>query len=307
MRNTTHHVCGLERMGCNLAYERFILWNERIIDAHKQNPYIDLEERGLQFGDGVYEVIRLYKGNFHLLEPHLTRLYRSMEEIELSLPFSKAELIVLLYKLIEKNHFHEDGTIYLQVSRGIQARAHAFSFDLPPTIYAYISKKERPSLWIEYGVRAISEPDVRWLRCDIKSLNLLPNVLAYTKAERKGCKEALLVRNGIVTEGSHSNFFLIKNGTLYTHPANHLILNGIVRQYTLSLANKLKIPVQEELFSIRDVYHADECFFTGTTIEILPMTHLDGTAIQNGHVGPITKLLQKSFVQSFTTSDISFP
>ncbi|MDA1570425.1 D-amino-acid transaminase, partial [Bacillus cereus] len=242
---------------------------------------------------------------FHLLDPHITRLYRSMEEIELTLPFSKAELITLLYKLIENNNFHEDGTIYLQVSRGVQARTHTFSYDVPPTIYAYITKKERPALWIEYGVRAISEPDTRWLRCDIKSLNLLPNILATTKAERKGCKEALFVRNGTVTEGSHSNFFLIKNGTLYTHPANHLILNGIIRQYVLSLAKTLRIPVQEELFSVRDVYQADECFFTGTTIEILPMTHLDGTAIRDGQVGPITKMLQRSFSQSLLQSNMS--
>ena len=168
-----------------------------------------------------------------------------------------------------------------------------------------ITKKERPALWIEYGVRAISEPDTRWLRCDIKSLNLLPNILATTKAERKGCKEALFVRNGTVTEGSHSNFFLIKNGTLYTHPANHLILNGIIRQYVLSLAKTLRIPVQEELFSVRDVYQADECFFTGTTIEILPMTHLDGTAIRDGQVGPITKMLQRSFSQSLLQSNMS--
>ena len=227
-----------------------------------------------------------------------------MEEIELTLPFSKAELITLLYKLIENNNFHEDGTIYLQVSRGVQARTHTFSYDVPPTIYAYITKKERPALWIEYGVRAISEPDTRWLRCDIKSLNLLPNILAATKAERKGCKEALFVRNGTVTEGSHSNFFLIKNGTLYTHPANHLILNGIIRQYVLSLAKTLRIPVQEELFSIRDVYQADECFFTGTTIEILPMTHLDGTAIQDGQVGPITKMLQIIFSKFVTIQHV---
>lgn len=290
-----------------MAYERFILWNNKIIDTNKTKPYIELEERGLQFGDGVYEVIRIYKGTLHLLDPHLTRLYRSMDELELTLPFSKADLITLLYKLIENNRFQEDGIIYLQVSRGVQARSHAFSGNITPTVYAYLTTKERPALWIEYGIRAISEPDTRWLRCDIKSLNLLPNVLAYTKAERKGCKEALLVRNGIVTEGSRTNFFLVKNETLYTHPANHLILNGIIRQYILSLANKLQIPVQEELFGIRDVYNADECFFTGTTVEILPMTHLDGTPIQTGQVGPITKLLQQNLIQSFSNSHLSFP
>ncbi|MDC2866167.1 D-amino-acid transaminase [Bacillus sp. BP-3] len=286
-----------------MTYERFILWNGRMMDTTKEQPHIDLEERGLQFGDGIYEVIRIYKGTLHLLDPHITRLYRSMEEIELSLNLSKAELISSLYELLEKNQFQEDGIIYLQISRGIKPRVHAFSFDTTPTIYAYIRKKERPALWIEYGIRAITEPDIRWLRCDIKSLNLLPNILANTKAERKGCKEALLVRNGIVTEGSHSNFFLVKNDVLYTHPANHLILNGIVRQYIISLAHTLHISLREELFSIHDVYKADECFFTGTTFEIMPLTHLDGTPIQNGQVGPVTKLLQKTFMQSFSTSN----
>lgn len=288
-----------------MAYERFVLWNHAIIDTETEKTSIQLEERGLQFGDGVYEVIRIYKGSLHLLEPHLTRLYRSMDEIELTPSFSKAELITLLYDLIAKNQFEEDGTLYLQISRGVQSRSHPFSYNTNPTVYGYITKKERPSLWLEYGIRAISEPDVRWLRCDIKSLNLLPNVLANTKAERRGCKEALFIRNGIVTEGSHSNFFFVKNGTLYTHPANHLILNGIVRQYVLSLANTLNIPVQEELFSVRDVYSADECFFTGTTMEIMPMTHLDGNAIKSGKVGKFTKLLQKTFLQSISTSNVN--
>ena len=289
-----------------MAYERFVLWNHAIIDTETERTSIELEERGLQFGDGVYEIIRIYKGNLHLLEPHLTRLYRSMEEIELTPSFSKAELITLLYDLIAKNNFKENGTLYLQISRGVQSRTHPFSFDTKPTIYGYIAHKERPSLWLEYGIRAISEPDVRWLRCDIKSLNLLPNILANTKAQRKGCKEALFVRNGIVTEGSHSNFFLMKNGTLYTHPANHLILNGIVRQYVISLAHTLNIPVQEELFSIRDVYGADECFFTGTTMEIMPMTHIDGNTIANGQVGKFTKLLQQTFGQSISNLNVIF-
>ncbi|CAM4063265.1 D-amino acid aminotransferase [Bacillus manliponensis] len=289
-----------------MAYERFVLWNHTIIDTEAERTSIELEERGLQFGDGVYEVIRIYKGSLHLLEPHLTRLYRSMEEIEITPSFSKAELIAFLYDLITKNQFKEDGTLYLQISRGVQSRTHPFSFDTKPTVYGYITRKERPALWLEYGIRAISEPDIRWLRCDIKSLNLLPNVMANTKAERKGCKEALFIRNGLVTEGSHSNFFFVKNGTLYTHPANHLILNGIVRQYVISLAHTLQIPVQEELFSIRDVYGADECFFTGTTMEIMPMTHIDGNAIANGQVGKFTKLLQKTFEQSISNSNVTF-
>ncbi len=131
-----------------------------------------------------------------------------MEEIELSLLSQKHELIILLYKLIENNNFYEDGTIYLQVSRGVQARTYTFSYDVPPTIYAYITKKRKDQ---RYGLNMVyvlyQEPDTRWLRCDIKSLNLLPTYVAATKAERKGCKEALFVRNGTVTEESYSNFF----------------------------------------------------------------------------------------------------
>lgn len=278
-----------------MSHEPIILFEGKLIDTREKQPSVALEERGLQFGDGVYEVIRLYNGTFHLLDPHLARLYRSMEEIEITPTFSKAELIHWLYELTEQNNFKTDGIIYLQISRGVQPRNHIFSLDLTPTLYAYIVPKERPVKLMEEGIHACTEQDIRWLRCDVKSLNLLPNVLARTNAERKGCQEALFVRKSIVTEGSLSNFFLVKNNILYTHPADHLILNGIVRQYVLSLASKLHIPVREELFGVRDVQLADEGFFTGTTIEVLPMTHLDGSPIAGGHVGPITKALQKAF------------
>lgn len=123
----------------------------QLLIQQNKKTYIELEERGLQFGDGVYEVMRLYNGNFHLLDPHITRLYRSLEEIELSLPFSKAELITLLYKLIESNNFYEDGTIYLQVSRGVQARTHAFSYDIPRQSMP-ISQKRKDRL---YGLNMV--------------------------------------------------------------------------------------------------------------------------------------------------------
>ncbi|MFX3660156.1 MAG: D-amino-acid transaminase [Ectobacillus sp.] len=286
-----------------MNHEPIVLFQGEFIDTREKQPAIMLEERGLQFGDGVYEVIRLYHGAFHLLEPHLARFYRSMEEIEITPPFSKAELVKWLYELVEKNDFSKTGMVYLQISRGVEPRNHIYSSHTVPTLYAYVVERERPVAWLTDGIRACTEQDIRWLRCDIKSLNLLPNTLARTSAERKHCKEALFVRSGIVTEGSLSNFFLVKNGTLYTHPADHLILNGIIRQYVLSLCAKLQIPVQEELFGVRDVQTADECFFTGTTIEILPMTHLDGAAINDGNPGPITRKLQQAFQDSIPHSE----
>ncbi len=278
--------------------EQIILFGDCFVDTNEEQPAIGLEERGLQFGDGIYEVIRLYKGIYHLLEPHVARLYRSMNEIHLNPPFTKAELMKWLYELVERNRFIDDGIVYFQISRGIQTRNHVFSPSTKPTWYAYLVKKERPMAWLQTGVNACLEEDVRWLRCDIKSLNLLPNVLAKANADRKGCAEALFVRNGIITEGSHSNFFLVKNGSLITHPADNLILNGIVRQHILSLAAQLRIPVQEELFTPKDVKEADECFFTGTTTEVLPMTYLEGMPIGTGAVGPVTRQLQKAFQEN---------
>jgi D-alanine transaminase len=285
-----------------MNHEPIVLFGGKLIDTRQTEPSVSLEDRGLQFGDGVYEVIRLYEGTFHLLEPHLARLYRSMEEIEITPSFSKAELVRWLYELIEANGFNDTGIIYLQISRGVQPRNHIFSLQLTPSLYAYIVRKERPVSLMEDGIHACTEQDIRWLRCDVKSLNLLPNVLARTNAERKGCGEALFVRKGIVTEGSLSNFFLVKNNTLCTHPADHHILNGIVRQYVLSLAAKLGIPVREELFGVRDVHLADECFFTGTTMEILPMTYLDGSPIAGGKTGPVTKALQQAFEDGIPTN-----
>ncbi|MFB9758495.1 D-amino-acid transaminase [Ectobacillus funiculus] len=289
-----------------MSYEPIVLFEEQFVDTRQAKPSIDMEERGLQFGDGVYEVIRLYEGTFHLLGPHLARLYRSMEEIELIPHFSKALLVKWLYELVEHNEFTGNGNVYLQVTRGVQSRSHAYAANTKPTLYAYLTKKERPTDEMLRGIHACTEQDIRWLRCDIKSLNLLPNVMAKTNAERKNCQEALLVRSGIVTEGSSSNCFIVKNGTLYTHPANHLILNGIVRQYILSLAVKLGISVREEVFSVRDVLQADECFITGTTSEITPVTHLDGTAISHGIVGRVTRQLQTSFQESLPGDRIAF-
>jgi D-alanine transaminase len=279
-----------------------LLLENRLIDTRVEQPSASLHDRASQFGDGVYEVIRLYQGTFHLLEPHLARLYRSMEELEIRPTFTKAELIHWLYELVTQNECKEDAIVYLQISRGAQIRNHVYADNLTPIVYAYVAEKERPVTLMQNGIHACTEQDIRWLRCDIKSLNLLPNVLARTNAERKNCQEALLVRGNTVTEGSQSNFFLVKQGTLYTHPANHLILNGIVRQYVCSLASGLGIPVREEMFSIKDVLLAEEAFFTGTTFEILPMTHLDGAAINGGVVGSVTTALQKAFQDSIAVS-----
>ncbi|WP_379970523.1 D-amino-acid transaminase [Ectobacillus sp. sgz5001026] len=279
--------------------EPIILFGSTFMDTRVEQPSISIEDRGLQFGDGIYEVIRIYDGAFHLLEPHLSRLYRSMNAIDIHPFFTKDELIHSLYELVKKNQFTGSGYVYLQISRGVQPRNHHYSDELTGTFYAYVGKMERPVAKMQTGIKACTVEDIRWLHCDIKSLNLLPNVLARTNAERTGYDEALFVRgNGIVTEGSSSNFFFVKDGTLYTHPADNLILNGIARQHVLSLAEALSIPVKEEEFEVANVLEADECFFTSTGIEVTPLIQLDGVTVGGGTLGPISKQLQVAFEES---------
>ncbi|GAA3319330.1 hypothetical protein GCM10020331_025780 [Ectobacillus funiculus] len=213
-----------------------------------------------------------------------------------------------LYELVEHNEFTGNGNVYLQVTRGVQSRSHAYAANTKPTLYAYLTKKRNAQLMRCSVVFTLVQSRISVGFAAILNRSIcFPMLWQKNQCGTKNCQEALLVRSGIVTEGSSSNCFIVKkNGTLYTHPANHLILNGIVRQYILSLAVKLGISVREEVFSVRDVLQADECFITGTTSEITPVTHLDGTAISHGIVGRVTRQLQTSFQESLPGDRIAF-
>lgn len=286
-----------EGNGMKNNHKDWILFNGSIVNTKEKEPMISFEERGLQFGDGVYEVFRLYDGKPHLLDLHLDRFFQSMKEIELEPPFTKEELIYQLGQLVEKNQFQEDGKVYIQISRGVQPRNHLFESNLQPTYYANIVPFPRPDTLMENGITATVAEDIRWHYCHIKSLNLLPNIMIKNKIAKDGYYEAILVRNGIVTEGCHSNFFIVKNGTLITHPANKFILYGITRHHVISLAKKLNIPVEERQFSLQEVYCADECFFTATPIEIVPVTQIGEDWFQTGDQ-PIIRMLQAAYKAS---------
>lgn len=291
------------RVTMHSAYKDWILFNGSIINTREKEPMISLDERGLQFGDGVYEVFRLYDGKPHLLDLHLDRFFQSMKAIELEPPFTKEELISQLQQLIEKNQFKEDGNVYIQVSRGVQPRNHLFESNLQPTYYANIVPFPRPDTLIENGIKATVAEDIRWHFCHIKSLNLLPNIMIKNKIAKEGYYEAILVRNGIVTEGCHSNFFIVKNETLITHPANQFILYGITRHHVISLAKQLHIPVEERQFSLHEVYEADECFFTATPIEIVPVTQIGEAWHQTGEQR-VTRKLQAAYKTSVYSVEI---
>ncbi|GAB6004431.1 D-amino-acid transaminase [Geobacillus vulcani] len=270
---------------------------DRGIFRYEQVTY-PMEERGLQFGDGVYEVVRLYNGIYVWLREHLDRLYRSAAAIRLSVPFGCEELIEQLEELRRLNDVQEDAILYLQMTRGSFPRNHAFPAENRPNLYAYIQPMARKTEEMTHGVRTILTKDVRWEYCYIKSLNLLPNVSAKQEAVERGAFEAILHRDGVVTEGSSSNIFLVKNETVYTHPATARILNGIVRTKVKQFCAELGIPFVEEAFSTNDLAEADELFLTSTTSAIIPIIQVDETVIRSGAPGAVTKALQAAYRQA---------
>jgi D-alanine transaminase len=255
---------------------------------------VDIEDRGYQFGDGIYEVIRVYNGKMFTAKEHLSRLQESGEKISIQIPYEASELEEMLQGLIEKNKLI-NGIVYMQFTRGTSARNHAFPQNVTPTFVAYTRKVERPVSSMEEGVKTIFVEDIRWLRCDIKSLNLLGNLLAKQKAVEAGCFEAIQHRGDIVTEGSSSNVLIVKNGTVYSHPANHLILNGISRQKVKQVCEHNQIPFVENEFTMEDLLLADEVFLSGTTVEVTPIIEVQEEKISGGIPGEVTKKLQKLF------------
>ncbi|SES67804.1 D-alanine transaminase [Oceanobacillus limi] len=262
---------------------------------HRDSVKYPMEERALQFGDGVYEVIRVYHGNYYLLTEHVDRLYRSAEAIKIDIPFSKDTLTNLLNELLERNNINDDAKVYLQISRGSAPRDHAFPTDVSPNFYAYVQKMPRNMKNLENGVAVITHEDDRWQNCYIKSLNLLPNVIAKQAAHEKGCYEAILHKGGLVTECSAANVYLVKDGKIYTHPTTRNILYGCVRLRIEAFTKNLGIPLVEEAFTLKDIETADELFLSSSTSEVLPIIAVDAIQIANGKPQKITKQLQQAY------------
>lgn len=271
-----------------------ILVQDQIID--QSELHIGMEDRGYQFGDGIYEVIRVYKGHFFGIDEHLTRLERSAKELQMSLPYPIDLLKQRLLELAKVNAIH-DGQVYLQITRGVAERTHHFPDNQKSMLVGYTKEAPRPLQKLRNGISVITTEDIRWLRCDIKSLNLLGNVLSKQKAKDVGCEEAILIRDGIVTEGSSSNVFIVKDGVVKTHPANNFILNGITRNVLLDLAHEAGVEVVENTFDQSELMNADEVFISSTTMEITPVISINDKPVSNGLPGETTKLLQEKFNQ----------
>ncbi|WP_411842060.1 D-amino-acid transaminase [Salinicoccus sp. HZC-1] len=254
---------------------------------------VQYRDRAFYFGDGVYEVIRYYDGEFFTLDEHLDRLMNSAKEIEIE-GISRDEILSVVTELKDRNTI-DNGALYIQISRGIQNRNHAYPVDVDPVILAYINEARRPLSQSENGVHAITSEDYRWLKCHVKSLNLLPNVMEKERAVKAGAHETVMHRDRVVTEGSSTNVFIVKNGILKTHPANNLILNGITRLEVLKIAGRLDIETDESAFTVEELKEADEVMITSTTQEVTPVVKVDDVIIGNGQRGEITRRIQEVF------------
>lgn len=259
---------------------------------------VSVDDRGFLFADGVYEVARIYGGRLFLMEPHMERLRAGLAALRIR----NADIDTLddvASRLIEANDVTGDGTLYIQVTRGVAPRKHAFPADgTRPTVYAVAKPfNNHPAKYFSDGVPAITVPDNRWTRCDIKSIALLPNVLANQAAHDAGAFEALFVKDGVVIEGSHSNLFAVLDDRLVTYPSGNYILTGITRNLVLELARELDIPCAEAPLYAERAGDVSELFLSGTTTEVMPITKLDGRPVGDGRVGPITQRLQAAFRQ----------
>jgi D-alanine transaminase len=246
----------------------------------------------------VYEVIRTYGGRPFQAEAHLQRLERSAAGIGLALPFPTERWLDYIMEGLRRGGFSES-KVYLQVTRGVAPRDHAFPQSVTPS--AVMTIREMHPLDPELhrvGVKAVTREDLRWGRCDIKSLNLLPNVMARQWARDQGAFEAIFVRDGQVTEGSVSNVMATRGRTLITPREDHRILSGVTRALILALARKAGIPVQERDITVEELRAAEEVFLTGTTLEVLPVVTLDDQPVGSGRPGEVSAVLHRRFRES---------
>lgn len=258
---------------------------------------VSVFDRGFLFGDGVYEVIPVYAGKFFHLAAHLKRLSSSLAEIKLDSPYDEAAWIKILQPLVEKNG-GGDLTVYLQVTRGVANRDHAFPTEACSTAFAMTNPlKPVAEKVLQEGVSAITLADNRWLRCDIKSIALLGNVLLRQQAVEAGATEAILIRDGFVTEGAASNFFMVQNNEIITPPKSNLILPGISRDIVLDLATKYGLNTRESNVTEQILRQADEIWLTSSTKAVLPVTKLDGQSIGSGKPGEIWKQMHNLYQQ----------
>ena len=263
----------------------------------KDRATISVDDRGFLLSDGIYEVTPAYRGRLFRIEQHMRRLRHGLDALRIE--YDSEGLPEMHADLIAANSLDTEDVaiVYLQITRGAAPRTHHFPPEgTPPTVYAFAQAYHRPASarW-ERGYEAVTVPDDRWARVDIKSIGLLPNVLAQQAAAEAGVADALLVKDGVALEGSHNNLFAVFDGVVTTHPATHQILHGVTRAYVIELAKGQGLPVEERPVPLEEIRAADEIFFTGTTTEVRPTVRLDDQPVGSGKVGPVARALYEAF------------
>lgn len=253
---------------------------------------VSVLDRGFLFGDGIYEVIPAYAGRLFRLPEHIDRLEMSLKNIRLESPYSRERWQEILQPLLEPG---QDQYIYLQITRGVAPkRDHAFPERVQPTVFAMCSPIV-PLSGRDSGVKAITLDDTRWAMCHVKAITLLANILLRQTAVDQGCAEAILVKDGYVTEGAASNIFAVIDGTLVTPPNGEEILPGITRDVILQIAKDNDIPYSEDIISLEALKTADEIWLTSSTREIIPVVELDSEPVSDGKPGPVWKKMHQLF------------
>lgn len=267
---------------------------------------VSVEDRGFVFGDGVYEVLRAVNGRLFATRFHNDRLERSLEGVRINLTSgdSPARFVDIGKQLLRENHLNDgEATLYIQVTRGATTRAHQFPPpNITPTIYISVARFTPYTELARTGASAISHPDLRWGRCDFKTLNLLPNVLASQTARESGAFEAMLIRDGVVTEGAKTNFFGVVDGALRTHPCDNHILPGITRSVLEQIARDLAISLDETPIAVAEIPRLTELFLTGTTTDVMPVVKLDDKPVGSGKPGELTRRLQRALADSLSSA-----
>jgi D-alanine transaminase len=266
---------------------------------------VSVEDRGFVFGDGVYEVLRAIKGKLFAARFHNRRLEKSLDGIRITLrgKDSPARFVEIGRDLLKENSLLDgEAIVYMQVTRGATTRAHHFPQpDVDPTVYISVARFTPSRDLAESGASVITHPDLRWGRCDLKTLNLLPNVLASQAAKERGAFEAMLIRDGVVTEGAKTNFFGVVDGSLRTHPCDNHILPGITRSVLRDLAMEVGIELDETPIRASEIPKLSELFLTGTTTDVMPVVKLDDKPVGKGRPGELTRKLQRVLAESLAS------
>jgi D-alanine transaminase len=260
-----------------------------------EDAKISVLDRGFIFGDGVYELVPVYSRVPFRLDEHLARLERSLGEAKIRNPYSRAQWRDHVHGLVDAQAFEDQG-IYFQVTRGVAKRDHAFPSDVEPTVFMMSNPLVNPpQAQVERGGAAVSAPDNRWLRCDIKSISLIGNVLLRQISAEAGAAETILFRDGVLTEASASNVFIVKRGVIQSPPKSNLILPGITYDVIAELARAGNLPIEFRSISEQEVRAADEIWVTSSSKEVFPIVTLDGRAVGDGKPGPVFRRMYQLY------------